>query len=121
MIRLFYFAVSALLISLCIEQALAQSLTSASGGEASQPRFQSSAASNIQYATTPPTAPASDNMSERCKALSSAIGATTATPDRGVRQTPRTPYNDHGPIYNQQAYDKRAEAESAYGGLHCGQ
>jgi hypothetical protein len=109
MIRFFYAAAAALLFSVCIEQALAVSLSPSFADAASAPRYQSHAAANVN---SPPVPAKSVNSSERCKEGANAISAAVASPDRHVE--PIMPTSSESALFRQARHDKRRELEQEY-------
>jgi hypothetical protein len=84
MIRFFYVAVAALLVSMCVELAVAQGLSPspAVADAAPAPRFQSAVSSNISRATGPSIAE-QQSLSERCALLNASADWVKDNPFAG--------------------------------------
>jgi hypothetical protein len=116
MIRFFYAAVAALLLSIAIEHAFAVSLSPSYSDDASSPRFEGSARANVNRVPAAADASRAD-MSMRCKELAASVHAATASPERRVEVTTTT--EDGKRVVNQAVRDKRADRESAYREYGC--
>ncbi|SAK80907.1 hypothetical protein AWB75_05037 [Caballeronia catudaia] len=80
MIRFFYFAVAALTLAVCVEHALAQSLSPSFGPASS--RFDGSASANVKNPPAPPKSPIHCHLQGAQSPQSLSAGLPGTTPQR---------------------------------------
>ncbi|SAK61297.1 hypothetical protein [Caballeronia ptereochthonis] len=124
MIRLFYVAAAVLLISACIEQALAQAVSLSPGiaEAASSPRYSSSLSANVNRASGP-TVTQQQLQSERCASLKASIDWVQSRPtephDPGNSNYRNFVSNSWGGADNQRSPDRPNELERQATMLGC--